>query len=854
MASLTHDDYTIAWISALPLEMAAASVMLDKTHNPLPQPVTDPNAYVLGELSGHCIVMACLPTGVYGTISAATVMSHMISTFSSDPVWFDGGNWRGVPSTSNDIRLGDVVVSKPVGKYSGVIQYDYGKAVQGGQFEPTGTLNKPPQTLLTHMAYLEATQMTKRDDAVAKIVLETLGLQDVRTTDIKEQIKIHLSSGCAGKWLMVFDNADNVNMWLLAGDAAPILEELLPESEQGRILFTTRNRKLTVDLTSSNIVPIPHGDKEIILKIFEKSLVQNRLLEDHITTVSLLKQLTFLPLAITQASAYINKNCLSLPTYLALLQEQESEVVDLLSEDFKDPGYYKDIQNPVITTWLISFKQIHCQDQLAADYLSFMACINPRNIPQSLLPPPTSRKHKIDALGLLNVKDGPEHPNTLTSMANLASTFWNQGRWNEAEKLELEVLETRKAVLGAEHPDTLTSMANLAATYPDQGRWNEAEKLFGRWSEAEKLEMQVMETSETVLGAEHPSTLRSIMNLAGTYRNQGRWNEAEKLEVQVMEISKTVLGAEHPDTLSSVVNLASTYWNQGQWNEAEKLLMQVMDTSETVLGADHPSTLRIMANLGATYCKQGRWSEAEKLQIQVMKTRKAALGAEHPDTLITMNNLAATYRNQGRWNEAEKLLTQVLEIYKTVLGEEHPDTLRSMANLAETYRSQERWSEADKIFMQLMETRKTVLGAEHPDTLTIMASLAYTRKSQGKLQDASALMAKCSELRIKVLGPDHPDSKSSTSALGNWKDMNNSLPNKITQAVPSQIELSQYQHEVSAGHTIAAVVALALHEEHNKPSYMRTRPAAELSLRNHPLIMACRTSPATGGQDLREVD
>jgi hypothetical protein len=50
-------------------------------------------------------------------------------------------------------------------------------------------------------------------------------------------------------------------------------------------------------------------------------------------------------------------------------------------------------------------------------------------------------------------------------MANLASTYWNQGKWNEAEQLEVQVMDMRKKLLGAEHPDTLTSMANLASTY-----------------------------------------------------------------------------------------------------------------------------------------------------------------------------------------------------------------------------------------------------------------------------------------------------------------------------------------------------------------------------------------------------
>jgi tetratricopeptide repeat protein len=84
---------------------------------------------------------------------------------------------------------------------------------------------------------------------------------------------------------------------------------------------------------------------------------------------------------------------------------------------------------------------------------------------------------------------GPEHPDTLTNMANLASTYRNRG----------------------EHPDTLTSMANLASTYRNQERW----------TEAGKLDVQVMGTMKTVLGPEHADTLTSMANLASNYRNHG---------------------------------------------------------------------------------------------------------------------------------------------------------------------------------------------------------------------------------------------------------------------------------------------------------------------------------------------
>ena len=76
----------------------------------------------------------------------------------------------------------------------------------------------------------------------------------------------------------------------------------------------------------------------------------------------------------------------------------------------------------------------------------------------------------------------------------------------------MQVTETRKRVLGAEHPSTPTSINNLASTYWNQGRWKEAEEQF----------VQVMETRKRVLGAEHPSTLTSINNLVITLNSQSR--------------------------------------------------------------------------------------------------------------------------------------------------------------------------------------------------------------------------------------------------------------------------------------------------------------------------------------------
>ncbi|KAI9765366.1 MAG: hypothetical protein M1840_007446 [Geoglossum simile] len=148
----THNEYTVGWVCALPKEQTAATAMLDQRHADLPKPSNDPNIYTLGSIGKHNIVIACLPKGKIGTSSAATVATQMVSTFQSIKVGLMVGIGGGIPPK---VRLGDVVVSTPVGQFPGVVQWDFGKAKQGSNFERTGWLNNPPTSLLAALTKLE---------------------------------------------------------------------------------------------------------------------------------------------------------------------------------------------------------------------------------------------------------------------------------------------------------------------------------------------------------------------------------------------------------------------------------------------------------------------------------------------------------------------------------------------------------------------------------------------------------------------------------------------------------------------------------------------------------------------------
>ncbi|EED22346.1 hypothetical protein TSTA_095950 [Talaromyces stipitatus ATCC 10500] len=122
--------------------------MLNKIHSPLPEPSTDLNAYELGELNGYYVVITCLPYSIYGMVAAANVVSRMRATYPRLQYGLMVGIGGGVLGKNHDIRLGDVVVSKLAGEHSGVIEYDYGKAIGGGKLD-----------LLSHMNQLEAKRM-----------------------------------------------------------------------------------------------------------------------------------------------------------------------------------------------------------------------------------------------------------------------------------------------------------------------------------------------------------------------------------------------------------------------------------------------------------------------------------------------------------------------------------------------------------------------------------------------------------------------------------------------------------------------------------------------------------------------
>jgi tetratricopeptide (TPR) repeat protein len=366
--------------------------------------------------------------------------------------------------------------------------------------------------------------------------------------------------------------------------------------------------------------------------------------------------------------------------------------------------------HPLVHSWTRSTlmdEQSFCYSMIAIVAMSFAA--TPR------------REKQLASVKLLPHVDSLIHGEVLANpdfRAHFGVVYLWARRPEDARQLMIAVFEDQKRKLGEDHPDTLISMANLASTYHD----------LGKLTKAEELKVLVFEKRREILGADHPDTLFSMGELASTYYQLGKLNEAEELQVVVFKKRREILEEDHPHTLLSMSALASTYHQLHKLKEAEELLVAVLEKRRRSMGEDHPVTLFSFANLAATYLQLGKLNEAEELTAVVLEKRRVVLGEDHPDTLFSMGEAASIYLKVGKLNEAQKLAAVVLEKRRQLFGEDHLETLRAMNNLVWIYLQIGQLKEAEKLQVELLDRKTNLLAPDHPDTLCAARNLEVIRK------------------------------------------------------------------------------------------------------------------------------
>jgi tetratricopeptide (TPR) repeat protein len=208
---------------------------------------------------------------------------------------------------------------------------------------------------------------------------------------------------------------------------------------------------------------------------------------------------------------------------------------------------------------------------------------------------------------------GPDHPNTATSLNNLAYIYYIQGRYEESEPIHVRALAIREASVGPDHLDTAKSLNDLGIL----------RIALGQYAEAEQLLQRALKIREASLGPSDPVTAKTLNNLARCYQLQGRSAEAEKLFERALRIKERALGLDYPGTATSLNNQASFYQSQGRYAEAEPLYRSALDIREKSLGRDHPDTVKVLENYASLLHQLGREEDAENIMVRAQAAREA---------------------------------------------------------------------------------------------------------------------------------------------------------------------------------------------------------------------------------------
>ncbi|EXL39770.1 hypothetical protein FOCG_17622 [Fusarium oxysporum f. sp. radicis-lycopersici 26381] len=602
-------------------------------------------------------------------------------------------------------------------------------------------------------------------------------------TDLLDAVRNEIEA--RSKWVMILDNADDL--------------KLFGVGQQPKGGETNEN----VDQNLHKYVPCTlvgarHGIEVRSMAVGEATTLLARVRDEPISAKeaveeagvdALLQELQCLPLAISQAGAYMRRMSMTAEQYLDLLRQGKTRWEVLKLSD-ADRHRRPEVSNSVLETWRISMEQIRAESENSYRILHVIAYVDSQDISYDL----AAAAGRYDANDVDEVVSEDSQDLTrqaselevLEAIARLREFSFlslrqtdDGDRRYEMHKLVQEAIRYGLRVRGSVVPTISNALRVDKGPKEDEGYYcgkalQVVDDLFptsepATWVRCEEYLTHAIRVGEWAeMSKTEIETATLFTRVSYFLYDRGRWREKEPVDSRAWGLRRAVLGEKHPETISSMADFAATYHEQGRYDEAEKLKNEALELRREILGEKHPDTIRIMASLAATYGEQGRYNEAECFLQEALNLRRQVLGRNHPDILANMMDLAATYFRQGRYNMAKVVYEEGLDLRRQVFGEKHPDTIRSMADLASTYHNQGRYDEAKKLKDETLELRREVLGEKHqkhPDTIRSMADLAATYHNQGRYDEAKKLKDEALGLRREVLGEKHPDTIWSMASL-----------------------------------------------------------------------------------------
>ncbi|KAL4820487.1 hypothetical protein BDW67DRAFT_192467 [Aspergillus spinulosporus] len=819
-------DYRIAWVCALPLEAAAAQAMLDEVHPELPQLAHDQNVYTLGAVAGHNIVIACLPSGSYGTISAAVVMTQLLSTFTEVKFGLMVGVGGGIPRTiHNDMWLGDIVVSKPTSEgTSGVVAYDFGKVLGGGEFKVTGMLNRPSLVLLNAISQLQAEETMGKPLGILDLVSSALNMHPRMTSQYG---KPERSSDrlFRAEYAHLQDQADCSKC-----DTRYLIDRPVRQSEEPRVhygLIASGNR-LIRDGVSRDRLAEKHGalcfEMEAAGLMNQLPSVVIRGICDYCDSH---KSKHWQGYASLTAAAYAKillsripqarrsdgsetpspKPCFIVPfrqNPLFLGRERElSRLLVLIT------GGGSGTRRAAISglggvgkTQIVLELAYRLHKQPEPYSIIWISSTSAETVEQAFmdigsqlgLEPITTESVKDRVKGYLDsdaagpwvlIIDNADDPG-LWSASMIRDSIPASPRGFTLFTTRNHQLAARVAgvnIVDVKEMDIQSAITLLKSAISDQSLLESDKATASLARHLHSIPLAIVQAA---------SYINENLLLSKDFEDEWRYVEAANSITSTWFISfkqiqtLSSLAVEYLSFMSCLdfawipCSLLPTAQSKVEQQSALGVLKGYYFISERSESGSQYFSLHQLVHLVTKNWLRSQntleyWTKkaGQHLKDVFPESRpenRHILGHEQfqdrtPDREKLAQKVGQSLYSDGRYREAEVLFREVLETRRARLGHDHPDTLESLECVVATLWDQGRWKHVEELQLRLLRVREKRLGPDDPAVLSSLGNLASTLMNQGKWVDAQNLEKNVSAKFKMLLGEDHPKTLTSMSNL-----------------------------------------------------------------------------------------
>jgi len=554
------------------------------------------------------------------------------------------------------------------------------------------------------------------------------------------------------RWLLVFDNADDLAALAVYGSDAAGGAGWLRPSGAGLIIVTSREGDRRAWGRHAELHPVGWLDAASGAQVLADLAPGAGPPEDG---AALSERLGGLPLALHHAGSQLASEFTAERTfreYTRALDERFSRVM----------GRGATNDRAVVTrTWELSLDGLAARGRpQARSLLRVLSCLAPAVvIPPGLL--------DLAVLGR-TCADGEEGAaDGLTALSSVGLVTASPGEAGTTPGVTVHPLVTQTSRLQIGAADLAgtggTAVALLAAATARLRH-----DLPGDWPAWLQLAPHVQAAYGYLAGELTDADLSTLANAAESLAHAFAWAGSHPASRELAEtaLQQTArLGAGHPAVVRLRVRVARARMYLGEHAEAERLYRDVLPDATRVLGPGHISTLLTRSGLAWVLAAQGQNEQAEQMYRDLLPDMTRAHGSDHLDTLAVRSGLADLLADRGKYEEAEQALHDVLADMTRVHGPDHPDTLTVRSSLAGLLAARDQYEEAEQAFRDLLADRLRVFGPDHPDTLGSRSQLAGLLANRGRNEEAEQVLRDLLAEMTRVRGPDHPETLGTRSWL-----------------------------------------------------------------------------------------